>query len=118
MHLVRDLLDKEIVDRNGRTMGRVDRVIIEAGEGSLRVVAVEVGASALGQRLSYVLGRWVTGLLHAFGVAEGQPLRIHVHQILDVKERVKVDLAFGETPAANVERKLRGFVAAVPGAKR
>ncbi len=118
MHLVRDLLDKEIVDRNGRAMGRVDRVIIEAGEGSFRVVAVELGASALGERLSHVLGRCVTGVLHAFGVDEGQPLRIHVHQILDVKEAVKVDLAFGETPAASVERKLRGFVAAIPGAKR
>ena len=60
----------------------------------------------------------VTGLLHAFGVAEGQPLRIHVHLILAVKETVKVDLAFGETPAARVERKLRGLVAALPGGKR
>jgi sporulation protein YlmC with PRC-barrel domain len=118
VHLVRDLLDKEIVDRNGRVMGRVDRVILEAGDGSLRVAAIEVGATALADRLSRVFGRSVAGVLHAFGVSEGQPMRIHVNQILDVAERVKVDLAFGETPAANVERNLRRIVAALPGANR
>jgi hypothetical protein len=31
---------------------------------------------------------------------------------------VKVDLAFGETAAANLERKLRGLVGQLPGAHR
>lgn len=118
VHLVRDLLDKEIVDRNGRPMGRVDRVIIDRRRGSLRVVAIEVGAPALAARLGHLLGRSVMALLLACGVSEGQPLRIDVHQILDATDRVTVDLAFGETPAANVERMLRRFVAALPGANR
>lgn len=118
MHLVRDLLDKEVVDRNGRPMGRVDRVIIERRRGSLRVVAIEIGASALAGRLSHVLGRGVMAILLACGVSKGQPVRIHVHQILDVTDRVKVDVAFGETAASNVERRLRRFVAALPGANR
>jgi sporulation protein YlmC with PRC-barrel domain len=119
MQLVRDLLDKAIVDRHGREMGRVDRVVIERSAGSPpRVVAVEVGSSALAARLSRALGRWATGLLHGLAVAEGQPLRIHVSQILAVTENVKVDCAFGETPAANVERKLRGFVTTLPGGRR
>lgn len=118
MHLVRDLLDKEIVDRNGRVMGRVDRVIIDAADGSVRVVAIEVGAPALAARLGPLLGRCVTGLLHACGVSDGQPVRIHVTQILGVMDRVTVDLAFGETAAANVERALRRLVAGLPGASR
>ena len=118
MHLVRDLLDKEIVDRNGRLMGRVDRVVIEAHDASMRVVAIEVGAAALADRLGHVLGRCATGLLHALGVSDGQPVRIHVNRILDITDKVKVDLAFGETAAANVERKLRGLVGALPGANR
>ena len=116
MHLVRDLLDKEVVDRHGRAMGRVDRIIIASGGGSLAVTAIEVGASALGVRLSPGLGRCVAGLLQAFGVDEGQPLRIHVSRILDIAEKVKVDLAFGETAAANVERKLRHWIGAFPRA--
>jgi hypothetical protein len=60
----------------------------------------------------------MAGLLRALGVAEGQPLRIPVALILGVGERVKVDLAFGETAAASVERLLRGLVRRIPGAGR
>jgi hypothetical protein len=119
MQLVRDLLDKAIVDRNGREMGRVDRIVIQRRVGSPpRVIALEVGASALAERLGGALGRWVTGLLHGLAVDAGQPLRAHVSQILGVTDSVKLDLAFGETSAANVERKLRRFVSTIPGANR
>ena len=119
MQLVRDLLDKGVIDRNGRDMGRVDRVVIARGSGSHpRVVAIEIGPSALAERLYRSLGRWIMGLLHGLDTAEGQPLRVQVSQILDVTDRVKVDLAFGETPAASVEHKLRGLVKRIPGASR
>jgi hypothetical protein len=119
MHLVRDLLDKALVDRNGRDMGRVDRVVIERGhESPPRVVAIEVGLSALGDRLGSRIGGWITGLVHGFGIEQGQPLRIDVSQILGITETVKVDMAFGETPAANLERKLRRLVKQIPGATR
>jgi hypothetical protein len=113
------MLDKGIVDRNGRAMGRVDRVVIERGSGAPpRVVAIEVGASALAERLGRPFGRWIRGLLHGLGVEEGQPLRVDVGQILGVTNAVKVDLAFGETPASSVERMLRGLVKRIPGASR
>ena len=119
MHLVRDLLDQALVDRNGRNMGRVDRVVMDIGEHAPPpVVAIEVGAAALGARLSASVGRWIAGFLHGWNVDHGQPLRIDVHQILDATDHVKVELAFGETPAANVERRLRRFISAIPGANR
>ena len=119
MRLVRDMLDKAVVDRNGREMGRVDRIVIEHGRGGPpRVAAIEVGASALATRLGTSFGRWILGLLHGLGIEQGQPLRIDVRQILDVTDLVKVDLAFGDTAAANAERKLRGFVKRIPGATR
>ena len=83
-----------------------------------RVTAIEIGASALGHRIGRSCGRWTAAFLHAFAVDNGQPLRIHVSQMLGVTDKLKVDLAFGETPAANVERKLRRVVAALPGADR
>ena len=119
MQLVRDLLDKGIVDRNGRDMGRVDRVVIQRRHGSPpRVIAIEVGPSALAYRLGGRFGRWITGLLHGLGIEQGQPLRAPVDQILTVSDTVKVDLAFGETPAGSLERKLRGLVKRIPGASR
>jgi hypothetical protein len=119
VQLARDLLDKGVVDRHGRDMGRVDRVVIERRPGAPpRVVAIEIGPSALAERLAYPVGRWISGILHGLGVDEGQPLRVHVSQILGVTETVRVDLAFGETPAATVEHKLRGIVRRIPGANR
>ena len=119
MHIVRDLLDKAVVDRHGRNMGRVDRVVIERRPGaSPRVVAIEIGPSALAERLGRPLGRWVMALLHGLAVDEGQPLRVHVNQILDVTDTVTVDLAFDDTPAATVEHRLRGLVKRIPGAHR
>ena len=119
MHLVRDLLDKALMDRNGREMGRVDRVVLERGHDSpARVIAIEVGLSALGERLGRTIGGWITGLVHGLGIEQGQPLRIPVDQILAATETVKVDLAFSETPAANLERKLRRVVKQIPGANQ
>jgi hypothetical protein len=120
VQLVRDLLDKAVVDRNGRAMGRVDRLVAECRHGSPpRVVAFEVGPSALAARINRTFGRWVAGRLRAWGVGEGQPLRVDVSQILKVvNNTVKVDLAVGETSAATVERRLRGLVRRIPGAHR
>ncbi len=119
MQLVRDLLDKRVVDRNGRDMGRVDRLVIESVTGSPpRVVAIEIGSSALGERLGCFVGRWITGLLHGLGVEKGQPLRVPVGQVLGVADTVKVNVAFGDTPAASIEHKLRTLVRRIPGANR
>ena len=119
MHLVRDLLDKALVDRSGREMGRVDRVVIEQGHDSPpRVIAIEVGLSALGERLGRTIGGWITGLVHGLGIEPGQPLRVPVSQILAATDAVKVDLAFSETPAANLERKQRRVVKQIPGASQ
>jgi sporulation protein YlmC with PRC-barrel domain len=119
VQLIRDLLDKAVTDRHGHEMGRVDRIIVERRAGAPpRVVAIVVGPSALGERLSRAIGRWTMGLLQGLGAAEGQPLRIDVGQILAATDKVKVDYAFGETAAANVERTLHGIVSRIPGANR
>lgn len=48
MDLVRDMLDKKVVDRNGRDMGRVDSIIlrIDGGEAP-SVLALELGPAVL-----------------------------------------------------------------------
>jgi hypothetical protein len=117
VHIVRDLLDAAVVDRHGRNMGRVDRVVIERRSGaSARVVAIEIGPSALAERLGRRLGRWVMALLHGLAVDQGHPLLVHVSQILDVTDTVRVDLAFDDTPAATVEHRLRRLVERISGA--
>jgi hypothetical protein len=57
--LAGDLLDKRIQDRNGRYMGTVDSVVLEAGaDGAAKVVAIEIGVPALARRLHPRLERW------------------------------------------------------------
>ena len=77
MDLVRDLLDKRVVDRNGRDMGRVDRIVLQPRpDEPPRVAAIEIGPSALFDRLNSVLGCVARTLECAFGLADRRPLRV------------------------------------------
>ena len=117
MDLVRDLLDKKVLDRNGREMGRVDRIVLDVRNGAPpRVAAFEIGPSALAARLSRRLGRWAAALEHAFALDEGRPVRIEIEEVLDVHDHVRTDRAAGETPALEVEQRARRWVASIPGA--
>jgi sporulation protein YlmC with PRC-barrel domain len=119
MDLVRDLLDKLVVDRHGREIGRVDGIVIEMRENAApRVAAIEIGPAVLGERLAPVLGRCLRGLEHALGIADGRPLRIPFGDILATRDRIKVDRAAGETVALALEQRLRGWLAAIPGSSR
>jgi sporulation protein YlmC with PRC-barrel domain len=90
--LVRDLLDKRLVDRNGREMGRVDRIMLQVRAGAPpRVAMLEVGPSVLASRLHPVLGRVVAALEYACGVHEGRPVRVAFHDVIDVHDHVRVD---------------------------
>jgi sporulation protein YlmC with PRC-barrel domain len=116
MDVVRDLLDKSVVDRNGREVGRVDRVVLALdGDRQPRVAALEVGPSALAARLHPMLGAWIRGLELALGIDRGRPMRVPIDDVLAVADHVKIDAAVGETPASALERRLRRWVRAVPG---
>jgi sporulation protein YlmC with PRC-barrel domain len=116
MDLIRDLLDMKVVDRNGRDMGRVDTVVVDLRAGvPPRIVAIELGSEVVASRVSPTLGKCVAALEHAFGVAEGRPVRIAFDDVLDIRDHVKVDVAVGETAAAVIEQRLRRWVRAIPG---
>jgi sporulation protein YlmC with PRC-barrel domain len=115
MDLVRDLLDKKVVDRHGREMGRVDSIVLDAGGGQPRIVALEIGPAVVAQRLHPIFGRWISALEHACGVDQDRPLRIPFTDVLTIHDQIKVDRAFGETAAATVEQRLRRWVASIPG---
>jgi sporulation protein YlmC with PRC-barrel domain len=117
MELVRDLLDKLVMDRNGQEMGRVDGIVVEQRDGMPpRVAALEIGPSVLGARLHPAIGRFVAGLEQAFGVADGRPIRIGFSNVTEIGKDVKVDLSIGETAAGNVEQRLRAWIGRLPGA--
>ena len=115
MDLVRDVLDKALVDRNQSEMGRIDRLILEARPGAPpRLVALELGPAVLAFRVGDLVGRWVAALEHAFAVDQGRPVRIAFRDVLEINQHAKVDVAFGETAAATVEQRLRRWVGSIP----
>lgn len=117
MELVRELLDKLVVDRNGREMGRVDGIVLEHRDGMPpRVSALEIGPSVLGYRLHPTVGRWIAGLEQAFGVADGRPVRIAFSDVMEIGPDIKVNLSIGQTAAGNVEQRLRTWIGRIPGA--
>ena len=116
MDVARDLLDKQVVDRNGRMLGRVDGIVLDRYEdGPPRLAAILIGPVALGFRLHPALGRWMAALERTFGLERGRPVRIDVRRISRIGRYVRTDLASSETAAFAVERRLRRWVGKIPG---
>jgi hypothetical protein len=116
LDLIHDVLDKKVVDRHGREMGRADTIVItRRRDRPPRVVAIELGPSVLAYRVLPVLGRLMSGLERALGIDHGRPLRIPFSDVLGISAYVKVDRAFGETVAAALEQRMRAWVGKLPG---
>jgi sporulation protein YlmC with PRC-barrel domain len=65
------LLDRQVIDRDGRYVCKVDDVELEVDEtGRPFVTAILVGPRALGPRLGGRLGRWVSAIGRR--IADGQ----------------------------------------------
>jgi sporulation protein YlmC with PRC-barrel domain len=57
------LLDRQVIDRHGQFVCKVDDLELEADEaGNLLVTGIVVGARGLGSRLGGRLGRWVSAI--------------------------------------------------------
>jgi sporulation protein YlmC with PRC-barrel domain len=116
--VVRDILDKPVVDRNGREMGRVDGIVLDQRTGEPpRLSAVLIGPSVLGSRLHPTIGRWVAALERGLGVDQGRPVRVDFDDIKAIDGDVTIDLAIGDTTAGIVEQRLRAWLLKIPGGR-
>jgi hypothetical protein len=99
-------------------MGRVDGIVVDVRENAPpRLAELLIGASVLGARVNPVLGRWVHGLEHGLGIGDERPIRIAFSHVDAIGEKVKVDLAVGETGADTLERRLRTWLLKIPGSR-
>ncbi len=118
MDVVRNVLDKSVVDRNGREMGRVDGILLDQKTGQPpRLAAVLIGPSVLGERLHPRLGRLVNALEKRLGLDRDRPTRIDFGDVEDVDRRVRLRLTIGDTAAAAVEQRLRAWWVKLPGSR-
>ena len=116
MDVVRDVLDKSVVDRNGHEMGRVDGVLLEQTAGEQpRLDAILIGPAALGSRLHARLGMLVSALERRFGIVRDQPVQIDFADIAKIDRRIHLRLTIGETAVGAFEQKLRVWLMKLPG---
>lgn len=113
LDLTRDVLDKQVVDRDETKMGRVDGLVLELrGDRPPRVVAIEMGFAVLARRVGPRTERWLERL-RRFSVRRTARQRVAWEKVKDIKPyQIQVDLEALETPAFDWERWLRDhFVA-------
>jgi hypothetical protein len=109
--LVRDVLDKLLLDRNRQEIGRVDGIALERRDAAApRVVGLDVGLGVIGRRLGRVPGRLAEGVEHAIGLGGLRPLRIPFSAVSEIDRELRVDVLADETPATAIERQLRMLV--------
>jgi hypothetical protein len=118
MDLVRDLLDKQILDRRGKPIGRVDGIIMTVrGRAQPRVAYVAVGSVTQAHRLHVRLGRWVERIARRWGKMRPNPYRIVWTALSRDGGDFRVDVDAATVPTLAWERWLREHVIGrIPGA--
>jgi len=118
LHVIRDLLDKQIHDAEGHKLGRVDGIVVEVPtEGPPRVRQLEIGFVPLARRLSRRLEGFAMRMHKRLGVRRSAHFGIPWDKVTDVDiHAVCVDLIADETPAFDWERWLRrNVMSRLPG---
>ncbi|MBM0229821.1 hypothetical protein [Micromonospora sp. ATA51] len=118
VQLAKQLLDRQIVDRDGRLVGRVDDIAFAVDdEGFPYVDCLLTAQGALGQRMGGRVGRFLVGFADRF--VDEPPVRIPVALIDRVDSAVRLRVRAADLPPPPVEGWLRRhLIDRIPGANR
>ncbi|HEX8169410.1 MAG TPA: hypothetical protein VF824_02590 [Thermoanaerobaculia bacterium] len=120
IELARDVLDQQLVDRNGRNAGKVDGIAFEwtAGEPP-RVVYLDAGTDILARRLSPRLERLLQRVRRLFRRDDPTPFQIEWSRVMHVGLAVEIDIDSATEAPEHVERWLaKHVIGRIPGAQR
>ncbi len=120
MDLARDLLDKLLVDRSKRPLGRVEGIVLELrADCPPRVVAMETGLATAAARLHPVLGRWVRALAMRWSPVPMTPVRFSPALFRDIGVDIELDVdAEADPKLLRFEKWLkRRIVCRLPGGR-
>lgn len=117
MDLVRDVLDKKLVDREHCEMGRIDGLVMQFGEHSQpRITHIQIGGTTLWMRVHPVLGKLAAKLAPKWGPKHAEPVRIPWSRVGTAGKDVKLDVKARETGAIDWEIWLaRHIIERIPG---
>jgi sporulation protein YlmC with PRC-barrel domain len=117
MHLVRDVMDKKLIDRKDRDMGRVDGLAMQVESSAQpRITHILVGGTTPWMRLSPVLARASAQLARLWGPKSADPVRIPWSRVKTVDKDIKLDVTARETGAIDWEIWIaRHIIERIPG---
>jgi hypothetical protein len=112
LYLMRDVLDKLLLDRKGIPLGRADGILLSMrGERSRpEIVQIEVGLPTLARRLGRPWGSIASAVSKAFGIRWRRSVRVPWSKVRRVAKEVTLDLAAENSPLLVRERWLRDHI--------
>ena len=114
-----DLLDRQIVDRDGEPVGKDDDVELDYDErGDAYVTGLLLGQQALGERIGGGLGRWISAIARRMSEPPDQPpIRIGFDLVAKIDSAVHLSVARELLPEPPLEVWLRDhLIGRIPGA--
>ena len=118
MEIIRDLLDKQLVDADETKMGRADGIAIEVdGDKQPRIDHLELGFTVLARRLGPRAQKWFEAIRKRWSVRKSSRQIVPWSKVSDVTTyEIKLDVKAMDTPAFAWERWFRDhIVAKIPG---
>lgn len=114
-----DLLDRQILDRDGEPVGKVDDVELALDkDGTPYVAALLTGQQALGDRIGGGLGRWIADIARRLAPDRDRgPIRIPYDLVAELTSAVNLSVRREMLPDPPLETWLRDhLIARIPGA--
>jgi sporulation protein YlmC with PRC-barrel domain len=112
------LLDRQIIDRDGEPVGKVDDVeLTYAADGSLHITALLLGQEVLGERIGGRLGRSIAGAARRLSGEGGRPpQRIDMDLVADIGDAITLSVKRDLLPDPPLEAWLRDhLITRIPG---
>ena len=117
MNLIRDVLDQQIIDREGHKAGKVDGIALEIrADGPPRVAYLDIGTDVLARRFSTRLERFVQSIHRRVQGARRKPFQVPWQNVERVAISVNLDVDCTEYSSYHVEKWLRDhIITKIPG---
>jgi hypothetical protein len=117
--LALNILDRQIVDKNGRPAGNVDDIEFgwpNDGRGPPFVTALLTGPGALSERLGGRLGKWISSI-HSRLTGDPQPARVSMGVVQRIGVKVELTLDATQLKTWELQRWVRDkIILKIPGA--
>ena len=112
LHLIRDVLDKLLVDRDNVPLGRVDGIVllISAEQAQPRVIQIECGTKALVQRLSTRWARRVYRIIRRLGWRWKAPVYLDWSKIEETGKELTLNIRGEDSQLLRSEHWLRDHI--------